>query len=128
MMQQRVCRVAASRAFGGRPLCTSDPAPKTFILEYSYVENIIEKRAPVRPLHLEHIEAHRDASSQRPTVVVGGAFPAENPTGAYIIFQANSPDQVQQFAENDPYVKADLVTEFKINEWAVVVGGFAALP
>jgi uncharacterized protein YciI len=62
---------------------------KTYILQYTYVEGILEKRAPVRPAHLEHVMAHRE-KGKYPFVAVGGALPAEDPTSAILVFKAES--------------------------------------
>jgi len=52
---------------------------------------------------------------------MAGAF---NPVdGALLIFRAGSPDEVEAFVRQDPYVLNGLVTAWRIREWTVVVGG-----
>ena len=42
--------------------------------------------------------------------------------GALFIFQCKNIAEVEDFAKRDPYVKARLVTKFKIRPWTVVAG------
>jgi uncharacterized protein len=90
---------------------------KFFLLTYDYVDNMLERRAPVRPAHLEHAHAY----SARGDIVLGGAL-VEPVDGAVIVFRAENPDLVAAFVENDPYVKAGLVRSHRIREWALATG------
>ncbi len=52
---------------------------------------------------------------------VGG--PLNNPPdGAMFLFKNTTRENVQNFVENDPYMKNNLITSHKISEWSVVVG------
>eukprot|EP00644_Phytophthora_capsici_P003736 jgi/Phyca11/556096/estExt2_Genewise1Plus.C_PHYCAscaffold_820115 len=99
-----------------RPTSSATPENKYFILRYNYVDNILERRVPVRSEHLEHAQN----SKKKGHLVMGGAV-ANPPDAAVIIF--NAPDQqvVEDFAKNDPYVREKLVTSYSVREWAVVV-------
>jgi uncharacterized protein YciI len=90
-------------------------ASTSFILNYEYVEGILEKRAPHRSGHIALLtELH-----SKGLMKAAGAF--SPPTGASFIF--TSPKTiVEEFVNSDPYVKAGLVTSYKINEWTVAVG------
>lgn len=93
----------------------STHAPKYWMVQYSYVDNILEKRKPFRPEHL----ALAKASKEKGEILMGGAF-ANPPDGAAFIFQTNDKTTIQDFIQNDPYVKNDLVTNYTIREWTVV--------
>ena len=89
-----------------------------YILFYKTVDNYVEKRAPLRPLHLDLVnESHKGG-----TLVMAGALtdPAD---GAVLIFKGDSPAVAEDFARNDPYVKNGLITEWHVRPWVVVAGG-----
>ena len=92
-------------------------ASKTFLLEYSYVADILEKRTPHRPAHL----ALAEGLTKEGVIVAGGAT-GSPPSGALFIFKAASASTVEAFVKNDPYVSAGLVTAWKVKEWTVAVG------
>jgi uncharacterized protein YciI len=85
------------------------------ILFYEYVENMAERRAPFRSAHLKRIEAERAAGR----VVMAGAL-GDPPYGAAIVFADVSRDEVDAFADADPYVEAGLVTARRIEPWNLV--------
>ena len=88
------------------------------LLFYSYVEDILEKRAPYREEHL----AGARAMHERGDLVMVGAY-AEPTDGALFVFKTEDPALIEAFVASDPYVKAGLVTEWKIRPWTVVLGG-----
>jgi uncharacterized protein len=90
---------------------------KTFLLEYKYIENMIEKRAPHRSAHLEHA----DNFVKRNILIAGGAIVPEVDRGV-LVFKADSAAVVEEFAKADPYVKQGLVTSYTVKEWMVVIG------
>ena len=100
-----------------RTLSASSDYPY-FALFYDYVDDILEKRTPVRPEHLKHITAYVDDGRCK----LGGAFADNNVDGALCIFQCKDISEVEDFARRDPYVKAGLVTNYKIRPWTVVAG------
>jgi uncharacterized protein YciI len=86
------------------------------MLQYNYIPNVVEKRAPFRPAHLEFVTKYTENGS----LVLGGAF--ANPVdGAAIIFKNVTKDVVEDFAKNDPYVVNGIVSKYVIREWTVVV-------
>lgn len=89
-----------------------------YILFYKTVDNYIEKRAPFRD---EHLSLARKAS-ENGSLVMGGAL-ADPPDGAVLVFKGDTPAVAQDFANNDPYVKNGLITEWKVRPWIVVIGG-----
>ena len=52
---------------------------------------------------------------------VGG--PLNNPPdGALLLFKNTTRENIQNFVDNDPYMKNNLISSYKISEWSVVVG------
>jgi hypothetical protein len=96
---------------------SSSSASKTFLLEYSYVADILEKRTPYRPAHLALAEG-----LTKDGVIVAGGATGSPPSGALFIFKAADASAVEAFVKKDPYVSAGLVTAWKIKEWTVAVG------
>jgi uncharacterized protein YciI len=86
-----------------------------FALFYDYVDNIVERRAPHRPAHLELYHRWREEGR----LVMGGAV-GDPPHGALIVFDVPSAGEVEEFAEADPYVQNGLVTARRVEPWAVV--------
>jgi uncharacterized protein YciI len=84
------------------------------LLIYDYVEDIVEKRAPHRPAHLELIAEWVEDGR----VVAGGAT-GDPPTGALIVFRESGDPEA--FAAIDPYVREGLVTGWRVEPWANVV-------
>jgi uncharacterized protein YciI len=85
------------------------------VLTYAYVDDIVELRAPHREAHLAHIERCRAEGA----LAMAGAT-GDPPTGALFVFEADSADAAQEFAEADPYVAAGLVTAAMIEPWNLV--------
>ncbi len=85
------------------------------LLLYDYVEDVVAKRAPHRPAHLELIgEWVADGR-----VVAGGAT-GEPPSGALIVFREGADPEA--FASIDPYVREGIVTGWRVEPWTVVTG------
>jgi uncharacterized protein YciI len=94
-----------------------------WILFYDVVENYVERRRPFRDRHLEHARrAH-----ERGDLVLAGAL-ADPADGAVLVFRAPSAATAEQFARDDPYVAAGLVTAWRVREWTVVLGDGLDLP
>jgi hypothetical protein len=89
-----------------------------YILFYKTVDNYIEKRAPFREQHLALVRA----AHAKGELVMAGAL-ADPADSAVIIFKGDSPAIAENFVKNDPYVKNNLITEWKVRPWTVVIGG-----
>jgi uncharacterized protein YciI len=87
----------------------------TYLLLYTYVDDIIDRRGPHRAGHLERIRAEKDAGR----VIMAGAV-GDPPSGGAIVFQGVMREHVERFAAGDPYVQAGLVTERRIEPWTLV--------
>ena len=76
------------------------------ILFYEVVDDYLDRRASFREAHLKHAAKAHD----RGHLVMAGAF--ANPVdGAALVFRAESPSVVEDFARKDPYVINGLVTK-----------------
>jgi hypothetical protein len=53
---------------------------------------------------------------------MGGAL-GEPADGALLVFRGESPAIAENFAKDDPYVKAGLIPEWHVRPWSVVIGG-----
>lgn len=87
----------------------------TYVLLYRYVADIQERRAPYREAHLQRIEALRAAGR----LIVAGAF-GDPPAGAVIGIRGLTREEVQAWADTDPYVAAGLVVERVVEPWKLV--------
>ena len=104
------CHLPLSSSPSPSPLC------RYHLLLYTYVDNMIERRTPVRPLHL----AHATPYVERQQLLLGGACPPEV-KDAVLVFHATK-EEVEEFAQKDPYVLNQLVEDWKVKEWTVVLG------
>jgi hypothetical protein len=87
----------------------------TYLLLYTYVENMAERRVPHREAHLAAIRAERDAGR----VSMAGAL-GTPPTGAAIVWTGVTPEEIERFTAADPYVVNGLVTSQRIERWNIV--------
>jgi uncharacterized protein len=94
-----------------------------FLLFYTYVADVLERRANFRGAHLKHAWA----AQQRGELVLAGAL-AEPVDGGVLWFSAPDRTVVERFAAEDPYVKGGLVTKWTVREWTTVVGDAAIKP
>ena len=91
-------------------------SPATYVLvQYDYVENMLERRAPHREGHLERA---RQAKARGELLNAGALGEAE---GALFVFAPGADRAAREFAEDDPYVLAGLVPRWAITTWNVVV-------
>lgn len=97
-------------------MSTAAADKKFYLLQYEYVPDILEKRGPFRPEHLERATA----AKERGSIVMGGAL-VDPPDGALFIFKVADKQEIDDFAKEDPYVKNGLVPSYSIREWMVVI-------
>jgi uncharacterized protein YciI len=96
---------------------------KHYLLFYSFIDGYLERRSQYRDLHLKHAWGAQRGG----TLVLAGALTDPADTGV-LLFQAASPDVVNEFARTDPYVVNGLVTSWRVREWVTVVGEAARTP
>ena len=93
---------------------------KTFVLQYHYVDNMLQKRDPFRAGHLAHADHHIEQGY----LMAGGGFLPDIKRGM-LLFRCDNREIVENFAKNDPFVKGGLVTNFEIHDWGILVGGIS---
>mmetsp|Transcript_31577 Transcript_31577/g.65972 ORF Transcript_31577/g.65972 Transcript_31577/m.65972 type:complete len:131 (-) Transcript_31577:195-587(-) len=111
----------ATRAPGARRSIatrTTALAATQYLLKYDYVPDILEKRGPYREGHLGLAQ---QLVNDGKCLAGGPVGPPsmEVPTGALFVFADEA--SAQQFAKDDPYMEAGLVTSHSIQEWNVVI-------
>jgi uncharacterized protein len=89
--------------------------PETYLLLYTYVEDMAARRGPYRDAHLERIRAEKDAGR----VIMAGAL-GSPPTGGALVWRGVSREEIERFTAADPYVEAGLVSAQRIEPWALV--------
>lgn len=94
-----------------------------YLLVYDVAPDYIERRKAFRDAHLEKAWTSQSAGH----LVLGGAL--EDPLdSAVLLFRAPSPDVVEEFARQDPYVLNGVVTRWRVRKWSTVVGEMATAP
>ncbi len=78
----------------------------------------LDVRKANREAHLEHLKAD-------PHVVQAGPFmnAAGEMSGSLILFATEDRTHVEAFAANDPYARAGLFEDVRIETWNRVIGG-----
>jgi len=86
------------------------------LLLYDYVDEMLARRAPHREAHLAALEAERRAGR----VVIAGAY-GDPPVGAMFVFTGVDGEHVRAFVQADPYMRAGLVTAWRVEPYNAVV-------
>ncbi len=87
----------------------------TYLLVYTYVDDMADRRGPYREAHLAAIRAERDAGH----ITLAGAL-GTPPTGGAIVWQGVTREDIEAFTAADPYVVNGLVTAQRIERWNLV--------
>lgn len=87
----------------------------THLLLYEYVADMAQRRTPYRDAHLQRIEALRAADR----LIVAGAF-GDPVHGAAIGFKGITREEVEAWADTDPYTTAGLVVQRRVEPWRLV--------
>ena len=88
-----------------------------YILFYDYVADAVTKRAPFRAAHLDYVRK----AYERGELILAGAY-ADPVDGAVLVFSGAISDVAEKFAQNDPYVKNGLVSNWRVRKWTTVIG------
>lgn len=94
-----------------------------FLLIYDVSPDYLARRGEYRN---EHLRLAWDAHA-RGELLLGGAL-AEPADGAVLLFQGDSAEAAERFAQNDPYVANGLVQRWRVRPWTTVVGEWATTP
>jgi len=89
-----------------------------YLLIYDAIADYVERRKPFREEHLGY--AH--AAHSRGELFMGGAL-AEPADAAIMIFRGETAAAAEEFARNDPYVRAGLIKKWSVRPWHVAIGG-----
>lgn len=87
------------------------------VLFYDYVHDILERRGPHRDAHL----AQATEWKERGDLVAAGAL-GDPPHGAAFVFALNEVSAIESFVQSDPYMRAGLINDWRIDPWNVVIG------
>jgi len=85
------------------------------LLFYTYPADILERRGPYRGAHLQRIQAEQRAGR----VTHAGAL-GMPPTGGAMVWLNTPVEEIEAFAQTDPYNAAGLITSWRIEPWALV--------
>jgi uncharacterized protein YciI len=88
---------------------------ETYLLLYTYVEDMAERRGPYREEHLANIRAEKDAGH----IKLAGAL-GTPPSGGAIAWAGVTAEDIERFTAADPYVINGLVTSQRIERWNLV--------
>jgi len=94
-----------------------------FMLIYHLEDDYLERRPQFRA---DHLALAKEAVA-RGEMVLAGAL-TEPSDMALLLFQGDSPEAAERFAQSDPYVKNGLVRRWEVRRWMTVVGEDAAPP
>ena len=94
-----------------------------YLLFYQVASDYLERRGQFRDAHL----AKAWDSHGRGELMLGGALGDPLDT-AVLLFKADSPAVVEEFARTDPYVTNGLVTSWRVRPWTTVAGSAATTP
>lgn len=87
---------------------------KLTVLTYEYPDDMLERRGPHREAHLAHVEEWESDGR----VILAGAV-GDPPVSAVFVFDCGA-DEVESFADSDPYSIAGLVLSREIEPMAAV--------
>lgn len=82
-------------------------------LSYEYVDDVVERRRPLRERHLELIAAYRERGALHLAGAVG-----DPPRGAWFVFAGA--EEAERFVAEDPYVAGELVVGHRVEPINVV--------
>ena len=102
-------------------LCPTWPTEDTYLLLYTYVEDMAERRGPYREAHL----AGSAPSATAGHITLAGAL-GTPPAGGAMVWTGVTPEDIERFTAADPYVINGLVTSQRIERWNLVYSEVAS--
>ncbi len=87
---------------------------KKFVVWGSYCENVLEKRAPFRQVHLDNIKAMYESGR---LLTIG---PTQDLTKVFAVYVAPDIAAARQLVEADLYWQNGIWTDYEIHEWIQV--------
>jgi uncharacterized protein YciI len=94
-----------------------------YLLIYDVTEEYITRRSEFRSEHLKRgWESHSKGE-----LLLGGAL-SDPIDQTVMLFKAETPEVVENFAKSDPYVLNGLVKKWTVRPWTTVIGKDASTP
>jgi uncharacterized protein YciI len=84
-----------------------------FALQLQFKDN--DRRLEVRPRHREYLRSLLEAGK------LVSAGPWADDTGALLVYEAASEDEVREILAADPYTEADVYDIAQLREWNVIL-------
>jgi uncharacterized protein YciI len=94
-----------------------------YLLFYELGDDYVAQRGEFRKAHLELAWK----ACERGELLLAGAL-AKPTDCAVLLFTGDSPQAVEEFAQEDPYVIHGIVKRWHVREWSTVVGEDSANP
>jgi len=88
-----------------------------FAVHYTY-DDRTDRRDEVRPEH----RAYLGRLLAEGAMLASGPYADDGAPGALLVFSAESAEEVDRLLEDDPFVRAGLVSERVVREWTQVFG------
>ena len=87
-----------------------------YLLFYDLAPDYLERRSEFRA---EHLCLAWNAQAKGELILAGALTdPADS---AVLLFQSDAPEVAERFAETDPYVRAGLVTAWRVRPWTTTL-------
>lgn len=94
-----------------------------YLLIYDVAADYLSRRGEFRREHL----VHAWKSVERGEMLLGGAL-GDPVDAAVVLFDVESPEAIERFVRDDPYVRNGLVAKWRIRPWTTVAGAMAHSP
>ena len=95
-----------------------------YLLFYEKVSDYADRQQPLQAAHRAHIEEAVACGE----ILLAGNLGTPEEALALLLFQTDSPDSVEAFAKEDPYVTDGVVSRWQVQKWDTVLGPGAAHP
>ncbi|MCM3659945.1 YciI family protein [Georgenia satyanarayanai] len=92
-----------------------------FAVEYTYDTNRTDDLAAVRPTHREFLQGLLDEGS----LLASGPWLDNAAPGALLLVVAPDVEGAQRLLDDDPFLKAHLITQRTVRPWNPIMGPFA---
>lgn len=94
-----------------------------YLLFYEVSDDYLERRGEFRGVHLRLAWE----ANERGELLLGGAL-GDPVDSTLLLFEGDSPEVAERFANADPYVANGLVKRWRVRPWTTVVGAMASSP
>jgi uncharacterized protein len=95
-----------------------------YLLFYEKTPDHAAREKAQSAAHRQHLEV----AVGRGTLLLGGSLDDPADGAAVLVFEADSPALVEEFAKTDPYVVDGLVNRWWVRRWDTVVGTLIQAP